>query len=131
MSRRHFRYILGKHKDSTPISSVQIYSGYHIGFLTRIPGARYIRFVLPDDMELVKDEKYVHYTTTDTRTLSDLEYDILVTTYTGASTVVSSKREASKVATKHRNKWREMLWRGDPEAYNPDRKWSLGEWRVE
>lgn len=122
MSRRNFRYVLGKHKDSTPISSLDVYSGYHIGLLTRIPGTRYIRFVLPDDMELVKVENEIFYRTTDTRTLGDLDYDILVTTYTGASTVVGDKREASKVSAKHRNKWREMLWRNDPRAYTPGEK---------
>lgn len=129
MRRRNFRYILGNHKDSIPISSLHIYSGYHIGALTSIPGTRYTRFMLPDDMKLNKIENDVCYRTTDTRTLGELEHDILVTTYTGASTVVGDGREASKVSAKHRNKWREMLWRGDPAAYDPTEKWSNGDGR--
>jgi hypothetical protein len=75
-------------------------------------------------MELVKAENEVFYRTTDARTLGDPDYDILVTTYTGASTVVGDKREASKVSAKHRNKWREMLWRNDPRVYRPREKCS-------
>lgn len=125
MNHRRYRYILGVPRQNRPVSSFELYNSHHIGKLTRIPGTRCTRIVIPEDMELIRDGEYCYETTNDNRTLKELSCDIRVTSYYGELVRAGNKANSAKAAAKHRTKWREMLWRNDPKAFDPDKRWGL------
>lgn len=125
MNHRQYRYILGVPRQNRPVNNFELYDSRHIGKLTRIPGTRCTRVVIPDDMELIRDDVYCHSTTYDSRTLKELSCDIMVTAYYGKLIYAGDKAKSVKAAAKHRTKWREMLWRNDPKAFDPDKRWGL------
>lgn len=102
---KRYRYILAKCDPSEPIWKYRLVSSAYIGSVAREPGRVYIRVWIPDDTKLKRSIEGRWSTTNDERTIEELGYDLIMTTWTNRRRVISKDADIEKLTKEEQRKY--------------------------
>lgn len=105
--------------DARPLSDYRLISHREIGKTVRTPGNTYIRVVIPKDMVLHKCWCDNYSTTEDTRTISELGYDIMITMWDGKRKVLPKDTNIIEAKDEQYLKWSRVRQETPEKAYKP------------